>query len=209
MKYVKWTIRIVLIVLVAGVLQYNLPDRDIVRIVNTEVRRVDFGSNSVFWQNSGAGDAVSNVNRDVFFIETIQSNGAPLVFRNEDTGWGWPPYFKFDTADLQTQARNLVSSEDDPQWVAVRHYGWRNQLFSIFPNATSVEVVPGPDTRLIPWFNIVFLSILTILGLTIWRLWRNFRQARIDPVFDEIEETSDEVSGWFGRQIKRILGRPR
>ena len=207
MTYIKWTFRIILILLVGGVLHYNLPDRDIVRIVNTEVRRVDFGMNAFFWQNSGAGDAVSNVNRDIFFIETIRPNGAPLVFRNEDTGWGWPPYFKFDTADLQTQARNLVSTESEPQWVAVRHYGWRNQLFSIFPNATSVQLVENPDTRLIPWFNIVFLTILAVITLTIWRLWRNFREARIDPVFDESDETADEARGWVSRQFNRLRGR--
>ena len=142
-----------------------------------------------------------------FLGETIKPNGAPLVFRNEDTGWGWPPYFKFDTADLQTQARNLVSTEAEPQWVAVRHYGWRNQLFSIFPNATSVQIVESPDVRLIPWFNIVFLTILTIIALTIWRLWRNFREARIDPVFDEIDETADEARGWVSRQFNRLRGR--
>ncbi|MXQ08858.1 DUF1523 family protein [Alphaproteobacteria bacterium GH1-50] len=207
MKYIAWTARIIVFLVIAGVFHYNLPDRDIVRIVNTEVRRVDFGSNSTFWQNSGAGDAVSNVNRDVFFIETIQPDGSPLVFRNEDTGWGWPPYFKFDTADLQTQARNLVSTETAPTWVAVRHYGWRAQIFSIFPNATSIEPVPGPDTRLIPWFNIIFLTIVLIISATIWRLWRNFRQARIDPVIEDIEEDVDIARDRVGGFFSRLFGR--
>ena len=72
MTYIKWTFRFLLILLVGGFLHYNLPDRDIVRIVNTEVRRVDFGANAFFWQNSGAGDAVSSVNRDIFFIESTK-----------------------------------------------------------------------------------------------------------------------------------------
>ena len=207
MTYLKWAIRILLLLIVGGFLHYNLPDRDIVRIVNTEVRRVDFGMNSPFWQNSGAGDAVSAVNRDVFFIETIRPDGSPFVFRNEDTGWGWPPYFKFDTADLQTQARNLVSGEANPTWVAMRHYGWRNQLFSIFPNATSLKPVAGPDTRLIPWFNIVFLTVLLVISLTIWRLWRNFRKARIDPVLEDIDEGVDAAQGRAGAWMNRLLGR--
>jgi hypothetical protein len=207
MTYLKWAIRILLSLIVGGFLHYNLPDRDIVRIVNTEVRRVDFGTNSVFWQNSGAGDAVSAVNRDVFFIETIRPDGSPLVFRNEDTGWGWPPYFKFDTADLQTQARNLVSTESAPTWVAVRHYGWRNQLFSIFPNATSLKPVAGPDTRLIPWFNIVFITVLLLISLTLWRLWRNFRTARIDPVLEDIDEGVDAAQHRAGSFFNRIFGR--
>ena len=207
MTYLKWAIRILLLLIVGGFLHYNLPDRDIVRIVDTNVRRVDFGANAIFWQNSGAGDAVSTVNRDVFFIETIRPDGSPLVFRNEDTGWGWPPYFKFDTADLQTQARNLVSSESAPTWVAIRHYGWRTQLFSIFPNATSLKPVDGPDARLVPWFNIVFITLLVLISLTLWRLWRNFRQSRIDPVLKDIDESVDAAQGREGSFFDRIFGR--
>ena len=207
MTYLKWSIRVLLLLIVGGFLHYNLPDRDIVRIVNTEVRRVDFGINSVFWQNSGAGDAVASVNRDVLFIETIRPNGKPLVFRNEDTGWGWPPYFKFNTADLQAEAKNLESKEAAPIWVAVRHYGWRNQFFSIFPNATSIKQVSGPDERLIPWFNIVFLTILTVIVLILWRLWRNFRRRRIDPVLVDIEEGVDAAEGRVASFFGRLFGR--
>ena len=207
MAYLKWSIRILLLLIVGGFLHYNLPDRDIVRIVNTEVRRVDFGWNAPFWQNSGAGDAVSPVNRDVFFIETIRPNGRPLVFRNEDTGWGWPPYFKFDTADLQTQAKNLESTEANPQWFAIRHYGWRSQLASIFPNATSLKVVSGPDQRLIPWFNIVFLTVLFVLFATIWRLWLNFRRARIDPRLEDMGEGIGAAERRASAWLDRLFGR--
>jgi hypothetical protein len=203
MAYVRWTFRLLILVVIGGLLHYTLPQRDIVRIVNTEVRRVDFGWNAIFWQNSGAGDAVSSVNRDVLFIETIQPDGSPLVYRNEDTGWGWPPYFKFDTADLQAQARNLASSTSEPVWVAVRHYGWRNQLVSIFPNALSIEQVEGPDTQLIPWFNIVFLTVLAVIWITIWRLWRNFWMRRIDPVLEDIDEAGDAARGWFSGLFRR------
>ncbi len=48
-----------------------------------------------------------------------------MVYRNEDTGWGWPSYFKFDTANLQTEADDLSSTAarsqmggDDPLWLA-------------------------------------------------------------------------------------------
>ena len=75
MTYIAWIARIIVFAVIAGVFHYNLPDRDIVRIVNTEVRRVDFGANSIFWQNSGVGDAVSSINRDIAFIETDQHNG--------------------------------------------------------------------------------------------------------------------------------------
>jgi hypothetical protein len=203
MTYFRWTIRIIFFGMIALLLHYNLPDRDIVRIVNTEVRRVDFGTNGLFWQNSGAGDAINAQNRDVLFIETIRPNGKPRVYRNEDTGWGWPPFFKFDTADLQAQAKNLESTEANPQWVALRHYGWRNNYFSIFPNALSLKPVAGPEVTLIPWFTIVFCTLLALLIITVWRLLRNFRKRRIEPVFNEIDEGAEAARGRFWRLFGR------
>src|SRR6056297_3780886 len=128
MRYVKWALIILLVVLVGSVLHYNLPQRDIVRIVNTEVRRVDPGVNAFFYSSASSGDAATAASRDVFFIETIRPNGSPLVYRNEDTGWGWPPYLKFNSANLQAIARDLESTQDEPRWVAVRHYGWRAEI---------------------------------------------------------------------------------
>jgi len=208
MTYVRWTFRIVLIVLVGGFLHYTLPQRDIVRIVNTYEERQDFGGfSSIFWSSGSAGTAETPVNRDVLFIQTVKSNDETMVFRNEDTGWGWPPYFKFDTADLQTEAADAVSSKEAPEWYALRHYGWRNTIVSIFPNALSMKPVAGPDVRLIPWFNIVFLTIVAVIFLSLWRLWRNFRRARIVPVLDDIDQSADaargRLSGFFGRLIGR------
>ena len=92
----------------------------------------------------------------------------------------------------------------------MRHYGWRNTLLSIFPNALSMKPVAGPDVRLIPWFNIVFLTILGVIWLTLWRLWRNFRKARIDPVLEDIDESAEaargRVAGFFDRLIGRLWG---
>jgi hypothetical protein len=203
MRYVKWTFLTLVGVIVASFLHYNLPQRDIVRIVNTEVRRVDFGSNSWFWSSSGSGDAVNAANRDVPFIEAVHPNGKVIVYRNEDTGFGWPPYFKFDSSNVQAEARDLVSTKEVPQWVAIRHYGWRNELFSIFPNATSMKPVAGPDVRLIPWFNIVFLLVLVALVWAIWVRIRRFRRRMIDPIVEDAGEawdrTEDRARGWFGR----------
>ena len=50
----------------------------------------------------------------LFFIQTIKKNGKPMVYRNEDTGWGWPPYFKFDTANLQADAAAARSPPGAP-----------------------------------------------------------------------------------------------
>lgn len=206
MNYVIWTIRIVLVAILAAFLHYTLPQRDIVRIVNTYEERQDFGGmGDLFWKNTRGATAEAPATRDVQFIRTFKADGEVMVYRNQDTGFGWPPYFKFDTANLQTEAADAQSTEAEPQWVAMRHYGWRNTwLFGgIFPNALSMKPVAGPDVQLIPWFNIVFLTMLAVVFITIWRLWRNFRMRRIDPVLEDIDEAGDaargRITGFFGR----------
>lgn len=201
MRYIRWSVILLFWGLFAAVLHYTLPQNDIVRVGGVEVRRVDFGTNSLFWTSPGTGDVDGTVNRDVFFIDTIRPNGRPMVYRNEDTGWGWPPYFKLDSSNLQAEARDMTSTQVAPRWVAVRHYGWRFEPLSIFPNAVSVRPVEGPDTRIIPWFNIIFLTLLAALIWAIWARWRRFRARRIDPVVDEFEasvtETRGRFSGWL------------
>ena len=204
MFYVKWAILILFWGTVAAVLHYTLPHHDIVRIVNTEVRRVDFGDNSIFWAQHDSGqEGSTTTGRDVRFIEAFRANGKPIVYRNEDTGWGWPPYFKLDSSNLQAEARDLISTKEDPTWVVMRAYGWRSEFMSIFPNAVSVRPVSGPDYRVINWFNIVFLTLFVAIIWAIWSRWRRFRRNRLDPVFDEwgdsLEEAGDRMAASGGR----------
>ncbi len=178
MRYLKWAIRILLAVFVLVLLHYNLPQRDIVRIVDTYEERQDFGVNSIFWSSGDAGGGTA-VNRDVLFIQTVKANGKVMVYRNEDTGWRWPPYFKFDTADLQARAADAISTKEDPEWYAMKHYGWRSNFLSAFPNAVKLKPVEGPDVTLIPWMNIVIILVLLAVFRTIQvrirRLWRRIR----------------------------------
>jgi Protein of unknown function (DUF1523) len=205
MVYVKWTVRIVFWLLVGSFLQYTLPQYDIVRIVDTPVRRVDFGSNSMFWAQNDAGqEAAPAINRDVRFIDTFTTKNRPLIYRNEDTGWGWPPYFKVNSSNLQAEARNLVSTRDAPQWVSVRHYGWRNEFMSIYPNAVRIKPVAGPDVRIINWFNIVFLTLLFALYWAVRVRWRRFRRARIDPALQEWGDNLDAAGDVVAEKRGRI-----
>ncbi|SDC63686.1 DUF1523 family protein [Ruegeria marina] len=189
MRYVKWTIIVVFWVSFAAFLHYTLPQRDIVRIVNTYEERQELNDwTRIFWSRPDDQSA-SIINRDVQFIQGVTPGGRPRVYRNEDTSWSWPPYFKFDTANLYTEANDAISSRDKPEWVAVTHYGWRNEFLSIFPNAVAIKPVAGPDVRLIPWFNIVILTLLAALLWAVWVRWRRFREARIDPVIEDVEDS--------------------
>ena len=203
MVYVKWVFWGTFWVLVAAFFHYTLPQNDIVRVADTYEKRVDFGENSLFWAAPDAGNATGTVNRDVFFIQAFYENERPMVYRNEDTSWGWPPYFKFDTSNLQAEATDLKSAKDAPQWVALKHYGWRNEFMSIYPNAVGVRAVEGPDVRIIPWLNIVIMLVFFAVVWAIWVRWRRFRAARIDPVLEDMGDSLDAA----GDRIAEKRGR--
>jgi len=194
MRYVKWVFLVVFWGTIGMFLHYTLPQHDVVRIVNTYEERQELTDwTRIFW--STPDDQSLNIaSRDVQFIQAVRPNGRAIVYRNEDTGWRWPPYFKFDTANLYTEAADLVSTKANPEWVSVRHYGWRNEFFSSFPNAVSLKPVDGPDYRPINYFNIIFLTIFAAVVYGLWVRWRRFRQARIDPVLTDIEDRFDAAS---------------
>ena len=195
MRYVKWSIIVLFWALVAAFLHYTLPQHDIARISDTYEKRIDPGENSLFWSNAATGETLNVTGRDVFFIQTRLNDDDVMVYRNEDTGWGWPPYFKFDTANLQAEAADLRSTAAAPQWVLIRHYGWRNEFLSVYPNVVSLRPVDGPDVRIIPWLNIILLTLLVAVVWALYVRWRRFRQARIDPVLDDMGDNLDEAGG--------------
>jgi len=227
MTYVKWTLRATVAIVMFLLLHYTLPQHDIVRVVNTYQERQDLNDwTRVFWAKPDDQSA-ELVNRDVQFIQTVRRKSSllgfvvhnseePMVFRNEDTGWSWPPYFKFDTANLQTQADDLRSTPEEPKWAVMTHYGWRNELISVFPNAVAIKPIDGPDARVIPWFNIFFFVFLVIAALFVRAMWRQFRERSIDPAlneageaWDRVDARADEAKGRFGRWIDSWRSKPK
>lgn len=201
MKYVKWMLAALFWLIVAATFHYTLPQNDIVRVTGTEIIRKDFsGLSRFFYAQADSGDSEA-ANRDLRLINTTRANGRVLVYRNEDTGWSWPPYFKFDSSNVQAEASEYVSTIDNPRWIAVRHYGWRNPFLSIYPNAISFRVVEGPDARLgLPWLNIAILGSFAALVLGVRFVWRRFRMARIDPLVDHVQDGVDATGASFTRR---------
>jgi len=206
MRYARWVFWLLTGAVLFGFLHYTLPQRDIVRIVGTENRRIEFGANSIFWASPDAGTA-AGTSRDVFFINTLRPDGRPMVYRNEDTGWGWPPYFKMDTFSLQSEAQALISPAESPKWVAVTHYGWRSEFFTIFPNAVALRQVAGPDVTLIPWLNLVILASLGFVAVMAVRMWMQFRERVLDPALDRVGDAFARAGGEAELAAKRARSR--
>ncbi len=175
-------------------LDYALPSRQTVRITNTYNRLTEIGANAFFYASPDTG-TVQNAQgqRDVRFIDTVRQNGKPYVYRNEDTGWIWPPYFKYDSSNLHAQATDLKSTAADPRWVNVTSYGWRISWLSIYPNAISVRPVAGPDVRPFNWPAQLILALIGAFLFLIWRMWNQFRERTIDPAIRSVDEAWDRV----------------
>lgn len=137
-------------------LDYYLPSRELVKIVGTEVKRVD-KDGTVASKNT-----TSNNLKDVYYI-SANRNWADAtgqikerVFRNEDTGWGFPFYFKFNSADIHARANAF---EQKQELVIVTYYGWRLNMFSMFPNIITIDQAT-PETST--------YSIRRYIGVAVW-----------------------------------------
>ena len=200
MKTIKRIFIFLLALITIGLIHYYLPQRDIVQVVNTDVKRMDISKGSPFWDRPDAGTD-RQTTRDVRFIYTVDDKNKTRVYRNEDTGWSFPFYLKFDSSDLSAKAENFSNKENT--WVAVTHYGWRIRLFSIFPNATKVKQVSGPGVFLIPWFNIAFLLIVFGFIFWIWRMVRRWKKKNVDPITDKIGDELEEIGETVGGHAKK------
>ncbi|MDQ2094105.1 DUF1523 family protein [Rhodalgimonas zhirmunskyi] len=211
-----WTaIKVIVLVFFLSVLHYVLPQHDVGRITSTEIIRTDFnGMNRLFYAqaDSGASELTTRdlrlINAEIkktWFLGFGQRESTKvMVYRNEDTGWIWPPYFKFDSSDLQAQAAAEMSNKQNTQWVVITHYGWRNKYLTIYPNAIGVRPVDGPDVTVIPWFNIFFFVFLLVAFGFARAVWAQFRQRTVDPLVRDAEDSWDSVSSNVNEKRGRI-----
>jgi hypothetical protein len=220
MHYVKVVLGGLLGIVVFLFLDYALPSKNTVRITNTYNRLTPVtSSNAIFYAAQDTG-TVQNASgqRDVRFIETVRPNGKVFVYRNEDTGWIWPPYFKYDSANLHAEATNLRSGKADPQWVSVTAYGWRIPWLTAYPNAIAIDTLANPNDRPRNWGAMIISAVLLIFLVLIWRMWAQFRERTLDPAIRSADarwdRTTDRVtsdaagargrlSGWWNTRRAR------
>ncbi len=180
--------------LVIAFLHYHLPRTAVVTVEGTDVKWMD-QAGRLKKSRSAAGGAA----RDVRLINTVTRDKGVLVLRNEDTGWGWPPYFKFNSSDLVAQAQAFARTEPSPT-VLITFYGWRIQLFTMYPNIVRMREV-APDYSHFPWFNIIFLVLLgsgvIYLGIKLKALYQRIRDrffpSKTSPAPAENSESKKET----------------
>lgn len=132
-------------VLVAG----SLP-----RTVNVYVMRVEVGV-SVDPASPHVARHGKDGGRRYLVTQTLE--GEILRFRNDNTGWSWPPYFKFNASDLAEQG-SLFAQSKPPAPVALRYYGFRLGSSASYPNVVNLTLVsPGPQPR--SYFNWFVLAV--------------------------------------------------
>ena len=109
--------------------------------------------------------------RDVYFINTQNDDGKIMVYRNEDTRWSFPFYFKFGSANLQAQAQAFGNEN---KLVQIKYYGWRMTMFDEYRNAVSVKEISGditPSHPILSWVFYAFLLVTLFLSVQFVRGW--------------------------------------
>lgn len=140
-------------VLFAGV-SYVFPHYEVTRVTGVEVKRVD-KDGPITRTNLADGPI-----RDVYYIYTQKDNSEkPMVYRNEDTRWGFPFYFKFGSANLQAQASNF---QNEHKLVQVKYYGWRLTVFDEYRNAVSMKEAADGETASYPVLSWIFYALFVL-----------------------------------------------
>ncbi|MFC3912220.1 DUF1523 family protein [Pseudaeromonas sharmana] len=149
-------------------LDFYLPEKQVTTITGVEVKRVD-KDGPIGKENPADGPTM-----DVYYIYTAKNDDQVRVFRNEDTRWSWPFYFKFNSADIQAKAKTL---EFDKKLARITSYGWRINMFSWFPNVTKIEMVDSADVSTFSFFRwFWFVLWAGLFGYLGWQLYRLFER---------------------------------
>ena len=151
----------------ALVVDYSFPHYASVQITGGDVKRMD--KDGIIDAKNPADGPV----RDVYFIyaKDAQNDQKVMAYRNEDTAWGFPFYFKFGSANLQAQAQAFGNEN---KLVQIKYYGWRMTMFDEYRNAVSVKEISGditPSHPILSWVFYAFLLVTLFLSVQFVRGW--------------------------------------
>lgn len=160
--------------------------------------------NCIFYVQVESGN-VENFMWDVLFINIVCKQiylfglicvgevNDIMIYCNEDMGWIWLFYFKFDSCDLQGEVQEYILIVVDLQWVIINYYGWWNCLLMIFLNVILIKLIEDLNIWIILWFNIVFFVVFVVFILFLWVVWYQFCECNFDLVLDKVGDCWDQV----------------
>ncbi len=151
---IKFVRNVVLFILTAIFLalmllvSYCMPHYSAAVISGVEVKRMN---------EDTPNKALKSPTRDVYFIQTYdpKNKQSVKVYRNEDTRFGFPFYFKFNSADISALAQSLIN-----QQVEVKYCGWRINLFNMFPNVIFLKPLKESADISKPIFSWILYALL-------------------------------------------------
>ncbi|ADO06289.1 DUF1523 family protein [Helicobacter pylori] len=170
---IKFVRNVVLFILTAIFLalmllvSYCMPHYSAAVISGVEVKRMNEN------ENTPNNKEVKTLARDVYFVQTYdpKDKKSVTVYRNEDTRFGFPFYFKFNSADISALAQSLVN-----QQVEVQYYGWRINLFNMFPNVIFLKPLKENAEMSKPVFSWILYALLLvgffISARSVWALFK-------------------------------------
>ena len=153
-KYFLILVSLSFFIVIGGVVNYAMPSYDETYVTGMEVRRMD--KDGVISKSNPADGEV----RDVYFLFTESEPNKVMVYRNEDTGWGLPPYFKFGSADIQAKAQAYANEK---QRVQNKYYGWRINWMNEFRNIVSIKPLLEGETVAKPIVSYVLYGVIVLL----------------------------------------------
>ena len=153
-KYFLILVSLSFFIVIGGVVNYAMPSYDETYVTGMEVRRMD--KDGVISKSNPADGEV----RDVYFLFTESAPNKVMVYRNEDTGWGLPPYFKFGSADIQAKAQAYANEK---QRVQIKYYGWRINWMNEFRNIVSIKPLLEGETVAQPIVSYVLYGVIVLL----------------------------------------------
>ena len=210
MRIARYVVMACAVGLALATLHYSLPSKTLVKIVGTEVLRQNVTDRTFFWAASNSVDSDGRI--EVRFLNTVRPNGRTVVYRNQDTALGWPPYFKFDSADLQAAAQSASDSAqgrgEDEGWVMVTSYGWRSQMLAIYPNAVDIHPVDHRDASEFSAVRAIGFAVAILFMLSAWRLLRLARRS-MQATLSRLLDQSGRWQKNLGRPIQRTPRRRR
>ncbi len=148
--FILTAIFLVLMLLVS----YCMPHYSAAVISGVEVKRMNEN------ENTPNNKEVKTLARDVYFVQTYdpKDKKSVTVYRNEDTHFSFPFYFKFNSADISALAQSLVN-----QQVEVTYYGWRINLFNMFPNVIFLKPLKESADISKPIFSWILYALLLMV----------------------------------------------